>query len=97
MFYNLLPQFVVISIFYNPGVIFIYYILIFTSFYYSTILILSTLFSYWAILHRLMFYILLIYNWGGPSTSLCLSFALHRCKYDNPCYLYSEIQPVVWN
>ena len=30
----------------NSGVIFIYYILIFTSFYYSAILILSTFFSY---------------------------------------------------
>jgi hypothetical protein len=46
MFYNLLPQFVVIPIFYNSGVIFIYYILIFTSFYYSAILILSTFVSY---------------------------------------------------
>jgi len=35
MFYNLLPQFVVIPISYNSGVIFIYYILIFTSFYYA--------------------------------------------------------------
>ena len=30
----------------NSGVIFIYYILLFTSFYYSAILILSTFFSY---------------------------------------------------
>lgn len=44
MFYYLLPQFVVIPISYNSGTIFIYYILIFISFYYSVIFILSTFF-----------------------------------------------------
>lgn len=89
MFYNLLPQFIVIPISYNPCVIFIYYILIFTSFYYIFLLLSN--------LHRLMFYILLIYNWGGFSISLLLSFVLHKGIYNNLRHLYNEIQPVVWN
>ena len=48
-------------------------------------------------LHKLMFYILLIYNWDGFSISLLLSFVLHKGRYNNLRHLYNEIQPVVWN